>query len=392
MTPWWFHSTKGMRRRALQKQQIAHVEIRGLEHLSRALDRKAGVLIAPNHSFHWDSYCLMQVADRLAMPFYIMSAWQVFAMSSRFEAYSMQRCGCFSVDREGTDLAALKTAVDVIQNRREPLVVFPEGDIYHTNDRLTPFRDGAAAMALMASRKSERPIEILPVAIKRWYQKSPQASIERSLNEIESRLFWKPKQTEPITKRILRIAQGLLCLKEIETFGKVIEGELKSRLQGLIEALLSSCEERYQCRAKDSLVPERVKEIRRAIIRNREEQVQDGARVLKQSEWDDDMNKMFVAIQLYSYPGDYMLENPSWERVAETVDKLEEDLLRLDYPTVRGWKDVVVSIGPAISLPVGAEAKSKKMNASEITDRIELAIQSQLDELNAQRPSGGRIG
>ncbi len=58
-------------------------------------------------------------------------------------------------------MQAMKTAVDIMQNRPHPLVIFPEGDVYHTNDRIMPFRDGAAAMALMAARKAERPVVII---------------------------------------------------------------------------------------------------------------------------------------------------------------------------------------------------------------------------------------
>ncbi len=117
MTPWWFHLSHHLRRNALRQQKIEAVHVDGLEHLGRALEAKQGVLITPNHSFHYDSYCLLASAEKLATPFYIMTAWQVFATSTWFQCHSMQHCGCFSVDREGTDVQAIKTAVDVLQHR-----------------------------------------------------------------------------------------------------------------------------------------------------------------------------------------------------------------------------------------------------------------------------------
>jgi hypothetical protein len=41
----------------------------------------------------------------------------------------------------------------------------------------------------------------------------------------------------------------------------------------------------------------------------------------------DDLDRVFTALQAHSYPGDYLLENDSLDRRAETVMKLEEDLL-----------------------------------------------------------------
>ena len=63
-----------------------------------------------------------------------------------------------SIDRESTDRQAFKTAVNILQSQPVPLVIFPEGDIYHTTDRVTPFREGAAAIALSAARRNDRPV------------------------------------------------------------------------------------------------------------------------------------------------------------------------------------------------------------------------------------------
>src|SRR5262249_42593425 len=153
LTPWWVRLWQPARRRTLlHKQKMVRIEVEGAEHVRQALAEGAGVLITPNHSFHYDSYVLFEAAHRVGRPFHFLTAWQVFAMSSRFERWSMQLHGCFSIDRESADVQAFKQAVDILRMSPFPLVVFPEGDIYHTNDWLTPFRDGAAAIALSAAR------------------------------------------------------------------------------------------------------------------------------------------------------------------------------------------------------------------------------------------------
>jgi 1-acyl-sn-glycerol-3-phosphate acyltransferase len=401
LTPWWFQLARYWRRGALKKQLIERIDVEGLEHLQSALNSKQGVLITPNHSFHWDSYCLLEGAEKLKTPFYFMTAWQVFAQSSWFNCESMRRCGCFSVDREGTDIQSLKTAVDVIQNRPQPLVIFPEGDVYHTNDRVTPFRDGTAAMALMAARKAERPVVIIPVAIKRWYTQDPTPSMLKTLTDLETRLYWRPRCHEPVRARILQVAQGLLTLKELEYFGCSTEGDLPTRLKHLARCVLSRCEDRYSIRDRDAIIPERIKEVRRRIIQARQESLSPldsgalaesaanlsstSATEEQQRQWSSDMNDMFFVTQLYSYPGDYMEQNPTWERQAETLDKLEEDALGAVFPSIRGPRRVVVRFDEPYNLPRG---KDKKVSPAEITDHIERRVQSMLDDLNARH---GRV-
>ena len=381
MTPWWFRLTAPLRSKALREQKINRVNVQGLEHLKQSVANNHGVMLTPNHSFHWDSYCLISAADELRMPFYIMTAWQVFAMSKWFARHSMQRCGCFSVDREGTDVQSLKTAVDVLQNKKHPLLIFPEGDVYHMNDRVTAFRDGAAAIALLAARKSTRPISIIPVAIKRWYSQDPTPSLLQTIERLEKRLYWRPQSELSLLERVLHVAGGLLSLKELEHLRVTHTGSLRTRVERLSSSLLGTCENRYGLEAKHSLIPERVKEVRRAIIQAREREAAAASEEQKKH-WTADMDSMFLVTQLYSYPGNYLEENPSVERIAETLDKLEEDALEASYPTVHAEREVLVRFDLPIELPTG---KEKRMAPAELTDRLEKRVQSMLDDMNAQR-------
>ena len=379
LTYWWYRAARPLRAKALRQQQIQSIEIEQLEHLQEALKSGLGVMITPNHSFHWDSYCLLNAADRLQVPFYVMTAWQVFSQSRWFERESMQRCGCFSVDRENTDIQSMKTALDILQRRREPLVVFPEGDIYHSNDRLTPLREGAAAIALMAARKSERPIAILPVAIKRWYLEDPTPSLCRTAEKMEMRLGWKAQSHLPMTDRILSIATQVLSEKETEILGQRQQGTLQQRIAFLTEEVLKRAEAKYLSGPPKKLIPERIKEIRRILIAQQVENA-DQTPVEKKKQWESDMQGMFLATQLYSYPGDYLTENPTWERQAETLDKLEEDFLGANYPTTHGRKTVRIRFGEPIVLPEGKQSKS--LSTDQLTLDLQERIQAMLDLLN----------
>ena len=153
---------RGLRRHIIRTgPRITDIEVRGAEHVRGALDAGHGVLITPNHSVHGDPMVLYEAADQFGSALYFMAAWQVLGLANPVTRAFLRGHGCFSVDREGTDRQALQQAVDVLQNRREPLVVFPEGEVYHCNERVTPFRDGPAAMAVMAYVIADLP-ETLP--------------------------------------------------------------------------------------------------------------------------------------------------------------------------------------------------------------------------------------
>jgi hypothetical protein len=93
------------------------------------------------------------------------------------------------------------------------------------------------------------------------------------------------------------------------------------------------------------------------------------------------MEDMFLVTQLYSYPGDYLLENPTLERQAETLDKLEEDVLGATYPSPRGRMSIRIGFDQPIELPVG---KERKLTSTELTEAMQSRIQAMLDRMNQE--------
>jgi hypothetical protein len=85
----------------------------------------------------------------------------------------------------------------------------------------------------------------------------------------------------------------------------------------------------------DAVLPERIKTVRTAIRRELTDEDLDLSPSRRQELYDD-LDTLFVAIQLYSYPGQYVREDPTVDRIAETIFKLEEDLLgETRYPAPR---------------------------------------------------------
>ena len=160
LSPLLVHLCRPMRRLIQRRQyRIDTIEVRGMERLERLLDEECGILVASNHVTFPDPLVLAEAADRVRRPFYYMTAWQVFGTSPWMKRAFLQRFGCFSVDREGTDLRSFRTAVEILCSKRHPLVIFPEGEMHHTNDRVMPFHQGTAAILLSAAKKADRLLE-----------------------------------------------------------------------------------------------------------------------------------------------------------------------------------------------------------------------------------------
>jgi hypothetical protein len=374
-SPFWISFWRRSRRRIqLHKQRLIEIEIQGLDHVRQLLDDGCGVLITPNHASHADCYSIYEVADRLGIPFYVMIAWQNFVRDGAFRAMVLRQHGGFSVDREGNDLAAFRQAVNVLKKGEYPLVVFPEGDVYHLNDRILPFREGPAAMALSAAKRGDRPIAIVPCGIKYQYVEDPRAELLEVMSRLEQSIHWKPRIDLSLSDRIYRLAEGAVSLKEIEFCGTSSTGPLPQRLRSLINFILARLENGYHLESNDANVAERVKLLRQNVIQRAAECHPES---VERKKCDRDLADLFFTIQLMSYPGDYVSETPSIERIAETIDKLEEDVLGAGTAAIRGARKASVTLGQPI--PVSARRKERK-SAAELTRLLEASVQGLLNE------------
>ncbi|MHC4466358.1 MAG: lysophospholipid acyltransferase family protein, partial [Planctomycetota bacterium] len=327
LSPWGVKCCVPLRRIFQFKiQRVLKVEIRGIEYLKNILEDDCGILITPNHSCHADPLVLYRISDKVKRPFYFMAAWHVFATVNVVRQIMLRWHGCFSVDREGTDMRAFRQSVEILQNTSNPLVIFPEGEIYHINDQVTPFRDGPAAIALTAKKRSKRPVICIPCAVKYKYIQDPTPELIELMGQLEKRILWRPRPDLPLPERIYRLAGGLLGLKELEYLGRTQEGLLPDRISTLAETILQRLQERYRIKAEEAALPVRVKMCRREAIKQLELENKDD---LKHEQAMLDLDDLFIVTQLFSYPGTYVASKPTIERMAETLDKFEEDVLTI---------------------------------------------------------------
>jgi hypothetical protein len=144
-------------------------------------------------------------------------------------------------------------------------------------------------------------------------------------------------------------------LKELEFLGEVRSGTLPERTDSLAKEILSRLEQRHEAKTSEGTIPERVKELRRRTLELMQETESPSEE--EQRQWNDDLDDLFLAVQLFSYPGDYVAENPTVERLAETIDKLEEDVLGVYSATVRSAREATVTVGTPIPIDAGKRSR-----------------------------------
>jgi 1-acyl-sn-glycerol-3-phosphate acyltransferase len=334
-----------------------------------------GVLLAPNHSHDSDPHVMMEAGRQLNHQLYFMAAWQVFLDHHGLDGFVMQRMGAFSVDREGCDRRAMKQAIELLTTGRW-LVVFPEGEIYHTNERLTPLREGVAFMTVSAQRdlekeKSDRQVWVVPVSIRYQYDDDIMPKLEDATAEIERRFLLRRKPGATLPQRMIALGEVLLTIKEKEQLGKSMEGadDLRTRLSRLIHHVLSRHEnqEFHKVRDEES-VPVRVKNLRRHFIdRMFDAECSDD----EKRHTDSALADLHLVLQLYSYPGDYIAADPTPERMAETLDKFEEDLGGV--AKIKGKRTAYVTLGEPLDVKRHTTGRARAA-ATELTARIEESI------------------
>lgn len=350
---------------------VESVECSGLERLRASTDAGHGIILAPNHCRPSDPMVVNEMCRQAGVMPYTMASWHLF-MSSRLQALVLRWAGGFSVYREGMDRQALQAAIEILVEAERPLVMFPEGVITRTNDRLYEMMEGLSFIARSAAKKraaSEKKVVVHPVAIRYHYHGDVETSLNAALDDIENRLSWRPKRDEQLADRIVRVGQALLWLKEIEYCGGPKNGDLGTRLEELIDRILTPLEDEWLDRKSDEKlsVVARVKLLRSAILPDMIEAKLDSKE--RQRRWDQ-LGDMYLAQQIGHYPPDYIRSNPTTERMLETVEKFEEDLT--DQCRCYRPITVKVEVGEPIKVP------HKRVRGS---DPVMSALESQLHQM-----------
>jgi|TARA_B100000809_G_scaffold133513_1_gene131240 hypothetical protein len=258
--------------------------------------------------------------------------------------------GAFSVYREGMDRAAVSTAIDILVQSRRPLVIFPEGVISRSNDRLVALMEGTSFIASRAAKKkaevsASAKVVIHPVAIRYLFRGDIHQTLDPVLSEIEARLTWRAQRELPMFDRIRKLSTALLGLKELEFLDGPCRGEINERINRLVDRLIVPLEDEWLDGKRESNVVARVKKLRIALLPEMvagEIDEQERARRWRK------LADLYLAQQLSCYAPDYVRSYPSVDRYLETVERFEEDIT--DKVRVHGPMHCIVQVDEPIEV------------------------------------------
>lgn len=375
---WLWVARRIVGRQILKDFGIQEVECRGEERLRASLAAGCGVMLVGNHCRPSDPLVMDSLARAVGRPFHTIASWHVF-MESRVKRFMLPRIGAFSVYREGMDRESLKCSIKTLVDGNHPLMIFAEGIVTRSNDRLLNFMEGPAFMARSAAKqRDDGKVVIHPVFIRYFFEGDLAATVGPVVEAIENRLSWQPQTQLPLLARIAKVGLALLALKEIEYLQAPQSGTLQERLERLMDHLLGPLEDQWCAGRHDGDPMARVKRLRTAILPDLvTSELPEAERATRWRHLAD----LYLVQQLWCYPGDY-INHPTAERILETVERFEEDLTDIAraHPPIRA----VISVGEGLEV-------SASRDRSKAVDPVTLELRERMEELLEQSKAERRV-
>jgi 1-acyl-sn-glycerol-3-phosphate acyltransferase len=351
----------------------------------------ARLLFVFNHPCHSDPYLASELHRRLHTRASFMAAYDLF-LRRPLNAWVMQRLGHFSVDREGADRLAMATAIDVLKAGQFALNIFPEGNVYLTNDRLAPFLDGAAFIALKGQQAlGTTPVWIIPTALKYTHLSHPHPTIDRHLHQLATATSFPLKPATSPLEQVVSLGRHLLAI-HLRSHGHKAQldhrdPDLYPQLQQVAASLVADLESELSLSPPPSAsLIDRVRRIRSTIHQLRTGAANQPGPPTSLSQ----ASRAILAFRILAYLSPYLLERPTIDRYAETVERLAEDHHSRPIPPF-GPRRAIVHIGDPIPVPTFLDAAGgRPRNAvAPLTHAMEQAVQSGIDDINHSNDAPG---
>ena len=373
-----------------QGHRMTEVVVRNPEAVNKAL-RQAGnrLLFLPNHPTHSDPHVMSEVFRQLKTRVSFMAAYDVF-LRSKFSAWCMQRMGCFSVDREGSDRASMKQALNILKEGEHSLVIFPEGNVYLMNDCVTPFLDGPAFIGQKAQKDlgDKSNILAIPVSIKVTHLTDARPAVKDLLRQLASEVGANfDEAADPVAevKRLGWLALGKVMTALGRSLPEDAGSDLSHALRDTASEIILKLERELELSHKDGEdLTDRIRKIRRNVhsLRIAEEPILDDAKACSLAA------DAMLAYRLVTYPGTYLEENPTLDRMAETVEKIFEDFRSAPLAPYAPRR-AMVTFGEPIDFLVESRLETGRALVANLTQRFEKQVQAGIDALNAENDCPG---
>ena len=366
-----------------RNHRIRELRISGeVEALQDAKARGERLMFVINHPSHSDPQTLTEVHRRLGIESCFMAAYDVFLRSS-LAAWCMQRMGHFSIDREGADRKAMAAAIATLKEGRFALNIFSEGNVFLTNDRLAPFMDGAAFIALKAlSTMDGMPLKIVPVSLKFTHLRAPREAVTERMIQLakDSGYRFPPGISDTPVDAVLglgyHIIRGFLAEHGFREEMCTGDRPLFEILREFTGGLTGKLEEELEI---DSLpgaeFASRIAKVRSCVHQLRMESGRQSHPGIA--------DRAILALRVHGYLEPYLTARPTIDRYDETVERISEDFYSRAMPRT-GPRRALACIHSPVDPAVFLDAAGGKMRnaVGPLTAELQRAVQSGIDSLN----------
>jgi 1-acyl-sn-glycerol-3-phosphate acyltransferase len=353
----------------------------------------SGVILLSNHADEADFKVCVEVSRRCKRRFFYMMNREAFDEVSGLAGWLFQRLGAFSVERGGDTAKSKGYAVDVVAGGRDVLVVFPEGEIYYLNDSVQHFKSGAIEIAMQALNqgRSNDPnwsVYVVPMAIKYQYRHSITDILEKRVQILEKKLSYFAKK-QVLKERIGSILSEVLHRKEIAleiAAGSERLSELSGRVKDVQKSLLHMLEDRYG-RSEPDESAAAIDRSWRLSSHLRQLVAQAKSRTNKvMNRLRSDLSELKHIAEMDSWQPNYIADDPSQERLAEMVLKLEREVCGVKRPLQVAPRSAFVRIAKPIDLKeyLPDYKLDPRKTRRDVTEEMHQTIQNLIDGLEQE--------
>lgn len=386
-TGWFIKAAQAFVRAELALTNRLYLEQEDLEAF-RQLPPGSGIVLISNHADETDPRVCLEVSRRSARRFITMCNREAFDEIRGLAGWALQRLGLFSVERGVHDHQARSYATDVVKQGRDVLVIFPEGEIFYTNEMVHPFHSGAIDICLQAivEKRKHAPdwtAYIVPMVIKYHYNKPIEAKLDERITRIETHLSLRATG-DSFQTRLAAIQRKLLeqvGLTHHVATEALAQQQLTREIIATKKAILSEVEERHQ----DMPVSEQARTIDQAwqlgaeIRRSLDDESDQNVR----KELQRDLAMLTDVAELSSWRPHYYMENASTDRLAEVVLKIERQLYNIKRPRQLESRNVLVKISEPIDMGLHVDEYTQDPHAvrHRVTEQLHVQIQALVNSL-----------
>ena len=339
------------------------------------------IIYLPNHPTLDDGVVLFMLSARLGQLFHYIVAKEAFkGWTGKF----LQSIGAYSIKRGLGDRASISQTLELLQQPKSRLVIFPEGGCSYQNDTVMPFRSGAIQLPFRAMNqlvKSEGNIPdlyLVPVSLKYRYTRQMEWVIKRSLSQLEEALGIQVS-TKEFYPRLRAIAGKILTNIEQEYSVEVTTEDWNPRIEQLKDHILHECEQQLKLAPKDHIpARERVYKIQSIIDAKDEELTKE-----QEQTYEALYRSAFRLLNFDAIYDGYVGENPTSERFLDTLTTLEREVFHIEHPSIKGRRKACISLGEPINLKdyFAAYQEDKTTTIESLTTKIQQTVQKNIDLL-----------